>query len=479
MKSFFVVVSVISLQFLGCSNFLSFQRSPIETFRAEVDSVLTDSIFTAADAAIKIMSLESGEVLYERNSKKLMRPASNLKLLTSSTALCVLGGNFSIPTKILYDGEIRDSVLIGNLYVKGYGDPDFMPQHFVPLVSEIKKLGIHKISGNLVGDTTYFDEKRWGVGWMWDDEPSDYSAFNSPLTISRNCVQVNVHAGQKIGDTVAVDTDPPTKFVTVENMAVTDTSNTLEISRKLDEQINIVTVKGTKKLDTLSRKELVSVRHPELYFLTLLKEELNRQQIDISGNIQFSNIPATATSIAQHSQPIDSMIIFLNKESDNLSAENTLKILGAEKFGVPGTTEHGISMVKQTMSSFGIDTTKFLMVDGSGVSHYNLVTADMYITLLKEMYKKKELFNLFFNSLPNAGIDGTLEDRMKHTSAENNLHAKTGTISGVSSLSGYVRTAEGEMLAFSIFMQNFIGSSRPYRTAQDAIGILMANFSKR
>ena len=170
------------------------------------------------------------------------------------------------------------------------------------------------------------------------------------------------------------------------------------------------------------------------------------------------------------------MVIFQNKVSDNLSAENSLKTLSAEVLGRAGSTQHGVSLVKQTLAAFGIDSASFRMVDGSGVSHYDLVTSDLSVKLLQGMWRNKDLFDLYYASLPIAGVDGTLSSRMRKTAAHTNLHAKTGTISGVTTLAGYVTTADGELLAFSMMMQNFIGSSEPFRRAQDAIGALMANF---
>jgi D-alanyl-D-alanine carboxypeptidase/D-alanyl-D-alanine-endopeptidase (penicillin-binding protein 4) len=169
----------------------------------------------------------------------------------------------------------------------------------------------------------------------------------------------------------------------------------------------------------------------------------------------------------------------LNKVSDNLSAENTLKTLAAIKRGVPGTAVSGIYVVNEFLATLGIDTTGYLMVDGSGVSHYNLLTTEMLIQLLRGMYNRHDLFSLFYESLPIAGVDGTLRGRMKAMAAEGNVRAKTGTISGVSSLSGYVKSRENEMLAFSIMMQNFIKPNQLYREAQDRIANLLARFSRR
>jgi D-alanyl-D-alanine carboxypeptidase/D-alanyl-D-alanine-endopeptidase (penicillin-binding protein 4) len=285
-----------------------------------------------------------------------------------------------------------------------------------------------------------------------------------------------------MGDTTLISIDPPTQYVSLLNTATTGadtTPLTLEISRKFKERLNVVTVKGQIPRGAKPQKEPISVWGPEMYFLTLFKEKLLRENIVFDGKLLLDTIPSSAVLFARHLQPIDSMVVFLNKMSDNLSAENTIKILGAESYGVPGTTEHGISSVKRTLYSFGIDTTKFLMVDGSGVSHYDLLTPDILVTLLRAMHSKKDIFDLYYSSLPNAGVDGLLANRMKGTPAQNNLHAKTGTLGGVSSLSGYVTTADGEMLGFSIMMQNYIGTGEPYRKIQDAIGALMAGFSRK
>ena len=467
----------------GCSSVVRLVRGPssLERFQDNLDALLSDSIFSATKCGIEIISLGNGETLYERDADMLLRPASNMKLLTTSAALSLLGKQFSLNTRLYADTLITDSVEHGNIYIKGYGDPDFNSAQLQELLSTIRTRGIKRIEGNIIGDAGYFDNRNWGVGWMWDDEPFGFAAYNSPLSINRNCVEVTVNPGVMPGDSARVAIDPPTRYVSVENHATTamDTiPGSIEISRKFAEKLNVITVNGAIPRNATPQKDLITVLNPELYFLTLAQEELGRQHIEFSGKLLLDSVRHNAVLLAQHVQPIDSMMTYLNKVSDNLSAENTLKILGAEQYGVPGTTQHGIWAVNRFLNNVGVDTSKFLMVDGSGVSHYNLLTPNIYIKLLRGMYSRKDVFDLFYSTLPNAGVDGSLETRMKNTPAQNNLHAKTGTISGVSSLAGYVRTADGEVLAFSMMMQNYIGSSEPYRKTQDAIGVLMAGFRR-
>ncbi len=480
----FSLFAVFAITFDGCSTIehLTQRETPLEQFRASIDALLSDSIFTATKCGIKIVSLDNDEILYERDATMLLRPASNMKLITAAAALSILGKNFALKTEMYADTIINNGVLHGNIYLKGFGDPDFNSAQLADLLSTLKARGVTQIEGNVVGDATYFDDERWGVGWMWDDEPAGFAAYNSALSINRNCVEATVAPSNIAGDTALVSIDPPTQYVSLINTATTgaDTAAlTLEISRKFKERLNVVTVKGQIPRGAKPQKEAISVWGPEMYFLTLVKEELHRQNIVFDGKLQLDTIPSAAVLLARHLQPIDSMVVFLNKMSDNLSAENMVKILGAESYGAPGTTEHGISSVKRTLYTFGIDTTKFLMVDGSGVSHYDLLTPDILVALLRGMHSKKDIFDLYYSSLPNAGVDGLLANRMRGTPAQNNLHAKTGTLGGVSALSGYVATADGEMLGFSIMMQNYIGPGEPYRKIQDAIGALMAGFSRK
>ena len=486
MKRFllFFLLAALTVVIESCSTIerLTQGPPPLEQFRNNIDAVLSDSIFTPTNCGIKIVSLDNNEILYEHDARMLLRPASNMKLVTTTAALLTLGKGFLFKTEMYSDTLISDSVLHGNIYLKGFGDPDFNSAQLAELLSLLKRKGISKIEGNIVGDASYFDDERWGAGWMWDDEPAGFVAYNSALSINRNCVEVTVTASNNVGDTALVSIDPQTHYVSLLNSATTDADTaalTLEISRKFKERLNVITVKGKIPRGTKPQKESISVWGPEMYFLTLVKEELQRQNISFDGQTLFDSIPSAALLIARHCQPIDSVVVFLDKMSDNLSAENTLKILGAEKYGVPGTTEHGISAVKRDLNSFNIDTSRFLMVDGSGVSHYDLLTPEILVDLLRGMYFRKDIFDLYDSSLPNAGVDGLLVNRMKGTPAQNNLHAKTGTLGGVSTLSGYVRTADGEMLAFSIMMQNYIGSGEPYRKMQDAIGALMAGFSRK
>jgi D-alanyl-D-alanine carboxypeptidase/D-alanyl-D-alanine-endopeptidase (penicillin-binding protein 4) len=252
----------------------------------------------------------------------------------------------------------------------------------------------------------------------------------------------------------------------------------LTVTRLFRERLNTILIEGEMLPGTRPVEQQLSVWKPELYTATLFTEALQRNGISVAKAPSLGQVPPSDREIAVHFQRIDSTIVNMNKVSDNLTAEILLKTLDAVSNNVPGTSEGGISVVKQFLSSVGIDTLKYRLTDGSGLSYYNLITAEMIVQLLEGMQHQADVFPLFYESLPIAGVDGTIRNRMKKTPAEGNLRAKTGTISGVSSLSGYVQTLDGERLIFSMSMQNFVYPTRLYQRAQDKIGAILAGFSR-
>jgi D-alanyl-D-alanine carboxypeptidase/D-alanyl-D-alanine-endopeptidase (penicillin-binding protein 4) len=481
---YFLPLLAVSSILSGCSllGLVGRPSDPVEALRYDIDAVLADSIFVPAQASTIVVSLDSKEVLYERDSKLLMRPASNMKLLTASTALRVLGTEYKFRTEVLQDTSMNDGVVDGNLYFRGFGDPLLQTTDLDSLIRQIKASGIKAVRGQVVADVSYFDDLYWGNGWMWDDEAYDYDAMISPLTINDNCVQVKVGPGRGAGDSALVTIEPATAYVSLINTAKTvlDTViHPLVITRLFKERLNTIVVEGEVLANSAPIETGISIWQPELYAAQLLTEALTRDSIEVENEPTVGTAPSYAKEIARSDHGLDSAVVHMDKVSDNLTAELLLKTLCVTKRGTPGTFQGGVYVVRDFLSSIGIDTTKFLNVDGSGLSFYNLLTAEAIIQLLESMSHQEDIFPLFYTSLPIAGVDGTLRNRMKGTPAEGNLRAKTGTISGASSLSGYVRTADGERLAFSMLMQNFIYPTRLYQQAQDRIGALLAGFSRK
>ncbi len=231
---------------------------------------------------------------------------------------------------------------------------------------------------------------------------------------------------------------------------------------------NDIIVNGSK--DDKNYYSKVNVLRPEKYFLTVFSEVLDSNNIKIFGNIGIKNLPTDVKLLFSFGRKYFDIIDNLNKASDNLSAEMTLLALAEKFYEKPASAKNGISAIEKLIELIGLNPGDYRIVDGSGVSHYNLVSAELLVTLLKYFYTEKpELYSILYNSFPIGGVDGTLENRMKNTSAEKNVHAKTGTLTGVSSLSGYLTTKNSHLIAFSIIMQNYVGSSLKAKELQDEI----------
>ena len=455
----------------------------IQVLRGEIETILRDSLLTASNVGLKVVSLPNGEVLYEKDADKLYHPASTMKLITAATALVKLSPNFRYHTTLYADG-IEDSRVIGNLYLKGRGDPRFESGDLEKLIEKLVEMGVKSIVGEIVVDETYFDDIRRGKGWMWDDGPlGGYYSHLSALTINHNGVRLRVSPGRKIDDPVHVHLEPPTRYMKIINEATTVTASeatTLNIKRQWKPvEANVLTIRGSMEIGQAEVSRQVDVVDPALYCGTLLKEMLAKKGIVLQGRIRHGKVPDGALKIANHiSMPLSRILWEMNKSSHNLTAELLLKTIGAELKGAPGTARKGILATNEFLSEIGLDSSRFTFADGSGVSRYNLVTASVLTNLLTYMFSNFAMMPEYLASLPIAGVDGTLKRRMKDMSAQGILRAKTGTMRGISTLAGYTMTAEGEILAFAVLMSNYKGSANLRRSLQDKIGDALTRFSR-
>ncbi len=456
--------------------------------RQRLDRILADSALSHAWAGVKIVSLRTGETLYEHNAELLAHPASNQKLLTSAAALSLLGPAYVFRTSVACDSAARaDSVLDGNLYLIGRGNPDLTSNDLFGLAQNLAQTGIREIRGNLICDDFYFDDVRWGNGWMWDDDPADYVPRVSALSVNKNTVIVRVTPADVAGLPARIQIDPPTDHATLINTSATIKRQSqidslalprLRITRNWQRHENTIVVDGVIGQDEPPQEETLNVLEPEIYCGRLFRAALQTLGVVVRGSVERGISPAKIKIFAEHSAPLLPILVNLNKPSDNLSAELLLKTIGVEKFGRPGTAAKGIRAMRQFLGSAGVDTNAVYSADGSGASHYNLITPSNLVRLLVAMWKNFAIRSEFAATLPIAGVDGTLRGRMKGTPAEGVLHAKTGTISAVNTLSGYTTTADGDELALSMMMQHFLSGSREIRSIQDRIGVELCAFRR-
>jgi serine-type D-Ala-D-Ala carboxypeptidase/endopeptidase (penicillin-binding protein 4) len=452
---------------------------------SNIDSILSDQFFQSTLASVDIYDLTSGETLYKKNEKMLLNPASNMKILTTVSALLFLEPDFRFYTNIYYTGNILNNILNGDLYIIGGGDPLLVTGDLDSLIKRIELKGIKEISGNIYADVSWKDSLYWGNGWMWNDNPSTDAPYLSALNINANSIEVFV-SPTSFGKKADIYLKPETQYVNVINNTITtyeEDVNDYEVSRKWVDNKNTIIVNGLVSNKTIVDSENVwegvNILHPAAYFTTLFTEKLIKKGIKVDGMQGIKTTPESAVQLGYYSHLIDSVIVKTNKPSYNLGAEMLLYALAINDSGKPATAENGVAVIDSLVSLVGLNPDNYRFVDGSGVSRYNLVSAELLISILKYLYvNNSEVYEKFYNSIPVAGIDGTLEKRMINTPAQNNVHAKTGSLSGVSTLSGYVTSKNNHKIAFSILMQNFVGRSSTARNFQDRICELLAGYNK-
>jgi len=295
-------------------------------------------------------------------------------------------------------------------------------------------------------------------------------------------VEVFVKAGE-IDSPAVITLIPETDYVQVSSNAVTVnpyTQSDFDVTRDWVNQTNKILIDGVvntdKIIDSLDHLEKISVIYPEKYFLFLFKEHLKKNGISVSGEIEIKKMPENKVLLGSVNRPIDSVFVYMNKESDNLCAEMLLYAMAFDDSGAPASAENGIAVIEKLIDEVGFDAKDYSLADGSGVSRYNLLSAELILEVLKDIYyNQPELYPDFYSSLPIGGIDGTLKKRMQQKPLLGNVHAKTGTLQGVSGLSGYLTSNNKQLIAFSILIQNYTGKSSAAHYFLDTICEYIAN----
>lgn len=461
----------------------------LNELREQLDDSFNDPSFNNAFCGVFVRSLKTGEVIYKRNADKLFIPASNMKLFTSAAALILLGPNYVYETNLFANGIIKNGSLEGDLIIQGSGDPTISNRFFPGSITNIFEnwadslitKGITKINGNVYGDDTNFDNIGLGKGWAWENESYWFSAPSGALSFNDNSIEIRI-SPTDINFPANIKVIPETKYVTLISKVVT-VGNSEEQSIKVSRLrgTNLISISGKIKKNSSTIVENVSISDPTMFFLTILKEVFEKKGITIAGKIGSINssekiiFSQNLTPLIVHqSVPIKLIIKELNKNSNNFYAEQLLKTIGLEVYGY-GSTENGVKACRELFNEMGINPENMMMVDGSGLSQLNLVTPRQIVNLLSYMHKS-ELFNYFYDSLPIAGVDGTLSNRMIKTAAQNNVRAKAGFNVNTSTLSGYVKTVSGEMLSFSILINNFLAPSSLANYILDNVCNKLANF---
>ncbi|MEO7298268.1 MAG: D-alanyl-D-alanine carboxypeptidase/D-alanyl-D-alanine-endopeptidase [Verrucomicrobiota bacterium] len=476
------------------------QPETLAQFQTRLKTIATHPRFASAMLGVKVESLDAGKIIFEQNADKLLKPASNGKMFTAALALDRLGPTYKIRTSFYSQGKPDASgKLSSDLIVYGRGDPSFSHRFnnddygkaVQQIADAVVNAGVKSVQGDLIGDESFFRGSRYGVGWSVDDLQFYYGAEASALTLQENTVDLVFKPGEKIGDPLKILTKPLTTYLTFENRTKTLAQNGkshLEIYRPVDS--NVVYAWGNLPMGSPGQDDSVAVHNAPLWFISTLRDSLEKRGVKISGKLKTANwldrevAPVDFSKLTEvafiESRPMAEIVKNMMKPSQNLYAHLLLLQVG-EKTRTPETRrinsdDLGLADLKKFCAEAGIEKGAVLMEEGSGLSRGCLVKPAASVQLLKYMRRHRDA-ETFYDSLPIAGVDGTLKGRFKGTSAEKNLRAKTGTIRYVNSLSGYVTSKAGEHLVFSIMLNAYNGNDG--RTHVDGITTLLANLESR
>lgn len=453
----------------------------------DIDAILSAPTLGRGFWGVLVRSLKTDETLYAENAGRLMMPASNLKIVTLAAAADRLGWDFTYHTRLLAAGPIERGALEGDLVVVGSGDPSLTEANSGPVfdawAEQLKTAGVRTIRGRVVGDDRAFDDEPLGMGWSWDDLADGYATGVGALQYNENTARIIVEPGRDAGAPAIVTLSPQTSGLVVRSRVRTSDAGepAAVTARRLPGSVDLE-LRGSIPIGGNARALNVSVDKPARFFAAALKAALVARGIAVEGaavDVRSIEPPAyeAAIIIAEHrSPPLSTLAVTLMKQSQNLYAETLLKTLGAVEGSA--TIEGGRKALAAVLQRWGIPEGSVIERDGSGLSRYNYVTPDALVAVLSHVSRDDTLRGPFESALPVAGRDGTLSNRMKATPAEGNVRAKTGSMMNVRGWSGYVASADGEPLVFSILANNFEVAPDVVTTAADRIIVRLASFRR-
>jgi D-alanyl-D-alanine carboxypeptidase/D-alanyl-D-alanine-endopeptidase (penicillin-binding protein 4) len=446
------------------------------------------------DWGLLIVDAQTGETLFEKNADSYFVPASNMKLFTTALALAKLGPDYKFHTSLETRGTISpEGKLAGDVVLVGRGDPNLSNRKFpyelkeefdgpperalAELADALIARGVKEISGDVVGDDSYFPRERYPNGWEIDDMVWEYGAAISAIVVDDNTVAVTLTPGEKIGDPVQASVAPLTPDFTLQNDVTTSAAEVKsDLTLTREPGANLVVVRGTLPARSLPRKLVLAIEEPAQHAAFVLAGLLAERGVKIDGKVRAVHVAETdvtpRTVLAEHvSVPLGDSVKLINKISQNLHTEMLLRT-AARQNGVWSAPEEMLKTPQEFYAAAGIAPDDVIQTDGSGLSRHDLVTPRAIVTLLKYA-QAQTWFAPYFASLPVAGVDGSLQDRMKNTLAAGRIHAKTGSVEHVRTLSGFAETLSGRRLIFSFLSNNQGGKNHEAADALNALCIAM------
>ena len=448
--------------------------------KAAIDEALNEGALDEAQVSFLAVDVKTGEVLADYEPDRLVNPASNAKLFTAAAALDVLKPEHRFKTEYYVQGQLKDGVLQGNLVVKGFGDPTVVTERLQRVANELYLFGIERITGGVIVDDSFFDQQTEGKGWETEEAPDRaYAAGVTALSLNYNAVSLYARPGADVGRPAVVHVDPPCEAVKLEGGVVTERfgSGFRVASEDARDGTTVLTVEGAIGAREAPFRIYRRVWDPTAYFGSTLVLLLQQRGVKVQHRVTKGLVPPGARLVLVDKSPLLTEIVAdLNHYSNNFIAETLIKAIGVADAGEPGTFDKGLAAARRFLEEkVGLQPGTYQFQNGSGLNEANAFTARHVVQLLTYMHRQFETSTEFTASLAVAGTQGTIGHRMRDTPAERRLRAKTGTLSGVSALSGYVVQPAGDVVAFAILAQGYKKGVRPVWQVQNRIGTSFAS----
>lgn len=441
-----------------------------------------------------VVDAATGETLYEKNADKYFVPASNMKLLTTALALDKLGADYRFRTTIETNGKLtEDGTLRGDLLLVGRGDPNLSNRKFpfdtkeefdgppervlAEMADRAVARGLREIAGDIVGDDSYFPRERYPDGWEIDDMVWEYGAAISAIVVNDNTVTLTLTPGEKAGEVVPWGVEPATsEFVVKSEVTTVGAKEKGDLRLTREPGSGVVTVTGTLPAKSTPRKLVLAIQEPAQHAAELLARLFAERGVKFDGKVRAQHEPdpaeGTRTVLTEHASiRLGDSVKLVNKISQNLHTEVLLRT-SARQNGRWTDSEDLPKFAKEFYAKAGIGPDDVVQTDGSGLSRHDMVTPRAFVTLLAYA-AKQPWFADFYASLPVAGVDGTLNERMKMEGIAGRIHAKTGSVSHVRTLSGFAETPGGRKLIFSFLSNNQSGKNHEVHDALDGLCVAM------
>lgn len=448
MKRFFILILLYSTSLFSHAALQSSIKNGIEHIISQFN--------LPATIGIQIQAMDNGKILYQKNPQQLFVPASNLKLFTAVASLLYLKPDYQFQTTLLTDAKtITNGTLQGNVYLKFSGDPSLTAQQVQTLLSNLNKNNIKAISGNFYIDQTSYNNKPYGPGWMWDELNVCYAAPLEATMIDQNCINATLTPAANIGE--AAQLNLTTHFISVDNQVKTvDANSNCPLELKANNRNHYI-LSGCLLTQTPPMNLQIAIKNPNLYAKNFIASTLQNYGIQFTGKILNKKANDDLIVIArQNSQPLSSIVNEMMKQSNDPIANSLFMKLGENYSHDPATWKEATTALQNILTQEAkLNLTNASIVDGAGISRYNLVSPQQISQLLYFAYHNAAIAPFLMTSLPIAGKDGTLQDRMTAMDIQGKVKAKTGSMTGISALSGYVSTAQHKTLAFVILINNF------------------------